>query len=313
MGTRFLAMVGLLTGLLSGTPEAQAQAQARAAAAAPAARATAEELQLGVEYQGPKLLSSGVFGVTFALPSGWAGGVPQDADYFLMAPPSQNGRIILRGAQVTLAQAQAEMAQSTPIGEGATLEPAGPLKVTGNVVTADYSVEGADQRMAARIVFTVGKFGMGASIMVMGDPTEMQALLMGAAEVHRSLRFAKPKPQPVAPQVAAAPPVGAPARALDPSLPNLTGVQLRTSISGSSKYMSLCSNGRFYWNSGYVNVSQNGTVVADNNMTGRWQQQGSVLTLHWDDGDVSSYDLRLQGVDLYLNDRLWLRKQTDCQ
>jgi hypothetical protein len=303
-----------------------------------AAPPAAAEVQLGVEYRGPKLLQVSAFGLTFTAPKGWVGVAPPNVDYFLLTSASTNGWVVINGALKTLAEVQTSMAQPLGLGNGIALMPASPLQVAQNRVTGDYTAFSNGQPLLARVVTVVSKHGVAVCISALGSPQDLPAAMAAAGVVFDSLRFSK-LPQPAAPPLAAAPSDSQPGPATEqpaapptapdvtqpasvsptargPQAPNMSGMYLRRASSqgdtGRSISLHLCSDGRFRWHTETLNMSQLGSYNGASNQYGRWQQQGATLHLDWDDNDVSDFDISTKGNSLYLGDKRWLQEHRDC-
>jgi hypothetical protein len=274
---------------------------ASAAQAAPPANA---EIAPGVEHRGPKVLSAAALGVSFTMPSGWVGVLPAGADTFLLTSAAHQGRILMRGAPLTNAEAQAMMSADIPLGDGLTLSPVGALRQAGGSLIGDYVLNGVEPQLSARIYTTVGKFGVGAAIIALGDADTLTKMLPTIAELSRSLRFSKPRE---APRVSVA---------SGPATFNLVGRRLTRfySASGYSEktVLRLCRDGSFQRHFDASSVSQLGTGGMDGGSSGHYTQQGNVLTLTYDNGSVASYDIAQENQSLLLNGKKWFQEPGDC-
>jgi len=266
-------------------------------------QSTATKIQPGIEYEGPAELEAPSVGVGFTLPSGWSGGLPRDAELFIMAPGGQEGYIFAGADEMSIDDAANAMASPVPLGDGISLNPKGTVDISGNSLVGDYDVRGAPQPLISTARTIVGDHGTGIyfiGVFPSAHETMFRSALYSLAE---TVRFFV--------AVEDATPEG------NVSSAALAGRKI-TRFYTSSGYsetesMHLCGNGAFYRNaeSGGFGGGASGAFQSSN--AGQWAVQGQNLVLSYPDGSTATYELALDGTKLTLDGTRWFREATDCR
>jgi hypothetical protein len=270
--------------------------------------ALAEEIRPGVEYRGPKSLGAAELGVQFTLPKGWTGGLPPGAELFLIGSDGQQGRLLLLADELGMAEAKAQMSAPIEPGDGMVLTPLAPPQVKGRTLTADYRVSGTPQPLSGYVHTVIGKHGVGVAIIAVASAQALPTFKKLAQNIAASLKFAKPAAARQAKPPAAAPGAGE-------VLPR-SGVRITRFFTGSGysekTVINLCSNGTFRRHFDASSASALGTGAAVSKGDGTWSATNTQLTLRYHDGNVATYQLRLDGSKLMVDGQRWFREFQDC-
>lgn len=273
--------------------------------------AAAEEIQPDVEYQGPRELGIASLGVSFKLPKGWTGGLPQGAEAFVVGREGKNGYVFITAQEATVAQAKAEMSRALPIDQ-LMMTPKGEATVAGSTITNRYTVTGGATELQGEAIAKIGKSGMGVMVLAVATPADLPVFQKVAREIVGSLKIVAPPKPPPAPKASTGGYWGK----------KLAGQRLLRFFHGSGynekQEMVICPSGQFarrFEGGGYtVNVAS-GAFVSQNG--GTWSATGNassgVLTLTYNDGRTASYNLSIDGDKLLLDGNRWLREPVTCQ
>jgi hypothetical protein len=113
--------------------------------------AVATEIQPGVVYDGGTRLSVAEYGVSFTIPAGWKGALPQGSEYFVIEPLTGGATILAIGDQGSVTELQAILSAPIQLGGGVMLQPSGTLRQEGGALVREYSVSGTAQPLVARV------------------------------------------------------------------------------------------------------------------------------------------------------------------
>lgn len=269
-------------------------------------RAAAEEIAPGVEYQGPKRLGIARIGVSFVLPAGWTGGLPEGKEVFLVGKAGANGTLFLLAEEGTVAEARTLMSETIPIDEY-TLTPTAGARVSGNKVTNDYSVMGGKDPLSAAATTVIGKTGWGVMVLAISTPGELPLFKRAARQIVRSIRFVRPKKPKLSTN-------GYWGR-------QFAGKRIVHFFTGSGyqekQQILMCPSGEFLYrfnSGGYDMHGFSGAAQSKNG--GRWSvsgdKRGGVLRLHYSDGRVAEYNLSEENGKLMLDGQRWYREAIEC-
>lgn len=274
-----------------------------AVALAPTPGLLAAEITPGQQYFGPEKLTLRSLGLSFTLPAGCSGGVPDGQEVFLIGKDGLEGFVFVSADEATAQEALALMSAPVPLDNGITLVPAGKPTQKGSRITGKYSVTGV--QMSAVATAVVGKHGVSVFVVSIAQAARLPAAIAIGKEVLSSVQLAKrAEPKPEAPAKGGS--------AFDSMLRGQHLVRM-VSMSGYSEKitMELCADGRFFRNFNASSVSQLGTGGRQQGGSGRWSLSGNVLgyTL---DGD--SYQLTIStgayadgSSKLFLDGKQWFR------
>jgi hypothetical protein len=130
-----------------------------AALAGAAGTAKAVELEIGKTYKGGERIEAKAFGLSFTLPEGWSGLLPPGGTFFAMTP--DNRTFVFATAEPGSAkEAQGNLVQGMPLGNGVRLEPIGSPRVEGKGFAIGYTVQGAPEPHGSEGRAIVGEHGM---------------------------------------------------------------------------------------------------------------------------------------------------------
>ncbi|HEY3281360.1 MAG TPA: dockerin type I repeat-containing protein [Armatimonadota bacterium] len=137
-------------------------------------------------------------GLSFVVPTDWAGGLDTSLGSFVMASTAHPGMVALVTAQATapnpistalLAQVASQPVQ---VDKGVTLQPQGQAQVSGLQVTQSYLAQGTYVPVTGLAIAQVGATGTSGGILIAG-PQDQQAYMQGVAQAFvSSLRFSTP-------------------------------------------------------------------------------------------------------------------------
>ncbi len=274
-----------------------------------AGSAIAEEIQAGAEYIGPKHLSIEKIGVSFDLPAGWKGGLPQGEDTFLIARDGIEGYIFITAEQTTVAQAQAALSQPLPVAP-LVMTPKGAPTVSGSHITNDYTVTGGVTPLEGRATAKIGSTGWGVMVLAVSTSTDLPVFTKAAAEIVRSVKIVKPKVPKVVPGT-----TGGHWGAM------LAGKRVVRFFHGSGyseqQQFLMCPDGRFAYSLEGGGFNLDGASGAfQSKQGGKWSATGTpaggTLTLNYNDGRSAVYQLSEQDGKLMLDGQRWLREAINC-
>lgn len=261
----------------------------------------ATDIQPGVEYEGPQRLRAGVVGISFELPAGWRGGLPQGSDFFLMAPPDGGGYVFAGADEMTVAEANEAMSERVPLGDGIVLDPQGEVTVDGSALVGRYAVEGSPEPLAAVAKTLVGDHGTGIYLIAAFTEPRRGVFESALDAVLASVTFEAPVEET---------PSGISAEAL-------SGRKITRFFHGSGyseqESLYLCGSGNFYRNAESGGFGWNASGAFQSKDAGTWAVEEGSLVLRYGDGSVATYGIEIDGSKLLLDGTRWFREPTDCR
>ncbi|GAB4353422.1 MAG: hypothetical protein Kow006_18540 [Gammaproteobacteria bacterium] len=284
--------------------------------------ATTAELQPGQIYEGGTTISASSFGISFELPTGWRGSLPNGSEFFVADVSSPKGSVFILANKSTEADLKAQMSQPVPLDYQTTLVPVSQPRKEGQWYRAEYRIQNAPN-LAAQIEGRV--FDQTAVALIAlsetGDKAAMGKSLKTLRNSFKSFQVKMPEPG-----------VPAPAGSWQAYMQGRHVVRMFTRTGYTEEeHIWLCSDGRFYrtTNSGGFGGGASGAMSGRGN--GRWHAVGNTngegqLILQYGagyesrtstpgndyhetgpGGDRLVYALSLQNNKLYLDGRQWLR------
>lgn len=270
------------------------------------------DIEPGVQYRGEAALQAPEYGVSFVLPAEWAGVLPPDAEMFVMQGLAFQAYILAGIEAMTLAEAQALMAEDIDVGDGIVLHPAGEVTADGSMLAADYSVTGAANPLVGRVVTIIGDHGFGIYFVAAAEPDNRERLGEAVKKISASVRLTDPVPA-----ATAAPEAGA-GGAWEQQLRGKKLSHFYTDSGYSEEdYIWLCADGRFYRSSNSGGFGGGASGAFSSQYGGSWQASGDpaegTLLLAYNDGSTASYALSIEDDKLYLDGSRYFREVTDCR
>ena len=275
-------------------------------ASAAGAAQRVQEIEPGVRYTGEVRLQAAEYGVSFVLPQGWAGGLPEGFDFFVMESPSFQAYVLAGIEELTLVEAQRLMAGEIDLGDGAVMHPAGDVTTQGVLLEADYTVSGTPDPLRGRVTTIIGDHGYGVFFIAAAAADDFESVRSAVERMSASVSL-------VAPVAAPAPPPGSWQQ-------QLAGRKLSYFFTRSGyteeEYLWLCPDGRFFrsMNSGGFGGGASGAFQSQNG--GRWEASGNaqsgILSLSYNDGASATYALSIEDDKLFLDGSRYFREVTDC-
>jgi len=236
-----------------------------------AASAWATEITPGQQYNGPQKLTVQEAGVSFTLPAGWTGGLPQGQQFFVIAKEGFEGFIFMTADEVSESEVLKLMGGPIPLDEGVTLTPKAKPKKEGKRISNTYSVTGG--QLEAIGLTQLGAHGVSVLAVAVATPQNLATIQKTLTQVMGSLKLEKVKQ---APAQAQAPASGS--SKYDRFIRGKRLVRLQTMNGYSERItMDLCSNGRFFRHFNASSVSQLGTAGRDQGGDGNWTLNGNTL------------------------------------
>ena len=285
------------------------------------------EIQQGQQYPAGSLLESSAAGVALTVPDGWVAGWPQGSSMLVLARSDNQGSVFVYVDAFDAASAMQLMAQPVALGDGVVLVPKkAPRTASGDRLVADYSVNGAPQKLKARIETRIGGHGVGAAFIAVATPAVFDEVRGTAAGLADSMRFSAPV------TASAAGSSGGDGGSWQDYMRGRYVVRYYTASGYTEEeHVWLCSDGSFLRStaSGGFGGGASGAFAGKGH--GAWQAQGTTdrvgeLVLQYGAGSVSEtgttfgdwseqgaggerlvYALELRDGKLYLDDRQWFR------
>lgn len=132
--------------------------------------ATAELVQPGVEYPGGTEVEPPGRLVTFTIPEGWNGILPEGASFFVMGSEAQKSFVFVIVDKLTQEKAMANMKKPLELGNGMMLRLNGNVQQQEKTLTGNYDVVGADSPLKGYVETLVGERGTGVSYVAISAP-----------------------------------------------------------------------------------------------------------------------------------------------
>lgn len=132
--------------------------------------AMAEPVQPGVEYPGGTEVEPPGRLVTFTIPDGWKGILPEGATFFVMGSEAQKSYVFVIVDKLTQEKAMANMKKPLDMGNGLSLRLIGDLEQQEKTLTGNYEVVGAESPLKGYVETLVGERGTGVSYVAISAP-----------------------------------------------------------------------------------------------------------------------------------------------
>ncbi|MCH2198612.1 MAG: hypothetical protein MK081_07495 [Flavobacteriales bacterium] len=274
------------------------------------------ELQAGVVYQGGERISISQIGLTFQVPVGWIGALPEASEAFILEPSNGGSTAFILIDDYSYESLTTDLNNPLPIEAWSGIQPKGKAQRKGDMVCNNFSTYGLGD-FDAYASAKPGSHGTGFGVVLIAPPSSIQSQV------------------PAMDQMVAQAQLNAPATNSTTSNANTTtaagsgewynymrGQYLRymKTANGYSEscHMWLCPDGSFaysgsdsYLSGGYADFSYAGD---SGEQYGRWTVQGAVLTLNFEDGRQWNYQLSMDDEGLYLDGYRWFRVDNErCQ
>ncbi|MBX2968134.1 MAG: hypothetical protein KF803_02080 [Cyclobacteriaceae bacterium] len=274
------------------------------------------ELSENVQYEGNTRLKISSLGISFTIPSGWMGGVPQGSSVMVLAEASNEITLIVTASEMDEQSVFGELQKQIPIDGGISISPIGLVKKEGKRWWGNYRVDGVAQEMKGYVEARLGDHGIGVGCIVVALPSALERGKQGASQLLKSLTFTKPV-TPTTNTTAAG--------ITQPWSEYLRRKSLKFYYTqgdfSDSDFITLCSDGSYARKKRTYSGGVTGTGSLNSTDYGRWQAQGQgdsgTLILISQDG--SRAELRIQygqgnkGTGIYLNgSRYYAETTTEC-
>lgn len=132
--------------------------------------AMAEPVQPGVEYPGGTKVEPPGRQVSFTIPQGWKGILPQGATFFVMGSEAQKSYVFVIVDDLTQEKAMANMKKPLELGNGLELRLNGNVQQQEKTLTGNYDVVGANSPLKGYVETLVGGEGTGVSYVAISAP-----------------------------------------------------------------------------------------------------------------------------------------------
>lgn len=259
----------------------------------------------GQEYAGPQKFALPELGLSFDMPKGWSGGIPEGQEIFLMALPGTDGFIFLSANEFPESQIVSTMSGNIPLDEGIVLVPKQEAKKTGKKIVNTFTVMGTE--LEAHGIATIGGHGVSFIALAVGTTEALPLLTRTAENVSKSVKLEKRK-KPAAP-------VATKGGAWDTKL---RGKRLLRFYSGSGyserESYDLCADGSFYRHFSGGGTTQLGSGNIRSNKGGAWSIQGDMLSVRSSDGESWAKNLGTVGNEFRMDgDKWFIEGPAKCQ
>jgi hypothetical protein len=273
------------------------------------------EIQADARYESGSHLSIAALGLSFTIPSGFFGGVPQGSSVMVLADNNNEVTLIVMADQMEEKNVFGEMQKQIPIENNIFIAPMGMVKQEGRRWWGHYSVHGVMQEMKGYGEIRLGDHGIGVGCIVLALPASFDRAKKATEEFFGSLKFSVPK------QTQAASSSGI----NQPWSDYLKGQSLKYYYTqgdfSDTDFIHLCSNGAFTRNKRTSSGGVTGTGTMWGGNQGTWQATGQgdngTLLLFNQDGTRAEFRIQYgqgkKGTGLYLNgSRYYVEKSTQC-
>lgn len=267
----------------------------------------ADELAPGVLYEGPVELTAPAYGAVFFLPEQWKGILPPESQFFMMERAGLAATVFAGIEEMTLEEAHGLMSQAIDLDVGIRLVPVAEVSTKGQLLVADYKIEGAADPLLGRVVTLVGEHGLGITLLAAATEEAMPTIQKDLHTMIDGVELSKP-------DVPKQPKPGS-----GNWMSELNGCKLSrfytTSGYTEEEYIWLCPDG-FYrsFNSGGFGGGASGAFQSKNG--GTWTVSGpgtqGSLVLSYNDGSTATYGVALEGTKLFLDGKRWFREFGMC-
>jgi hypothetical protein len=261
------------------------------------------ELKEGIQYTENTLLTLPLRGISFKIPKGWFGGVPQDSPFLILSDGSNDVTILVMSDELEEQKILDDLRNEIPLDQGITLKPINTPQQQGRRWFGEYTVTGMPKQMKGFVDVRLGNFGIGAGAIIVASPESFDKGKTGAIELLNSIEFIKP----VNPQYAVSAGINMP---WDQYLKGRSLKFYYTKVDFSeTDFIHLCSNGTFQRSKRSSSGGVTGYGSISGNDQGTWLATGNgdtgTLILNHQDGTRSEFQLQYgegnKGLGLYLN------------
>lgn len=272
------------------------------------------ELSENVPYEGNTRLKVSSFGISFTIPPGWTGGVPQGSSAMVLAEVSNQITLIVTASEMDEQSVFAELQKQIPIDGGISISPIGLVKKEGKRWWGNYRVDGVPQQMEGYVEARLGDFGVGVGCIVVALPGALERGKQAASQLLQSITFTKPV-TPTANTKAAG--------ITQPWSEYLKRKSLKYYYTqgdfSDSDFITLCSDGSYARKKRTYSGGVTGTGSMNSTDYGRWQArgQGDIGTLILISQDGSQAEFRIEfgqgnkGTGIYLNGNRYFAEVTN--
>ncbi|WKZ60132.1 MAG: hypothetical protein QY309_01335 [Cyclobacteriaceae bacterium] len=274
------------------------------------------ELSENVQYEGNRQLKISSLGISFTIPSGWMGGVPQGSSVMVLAEASNEITLIVTASEMDEQSVFGELQKQIPIDGGISISPIGLVKKEGKRWWGNYRVDGVAQEMKGYVEARLGDHGVGVGCIVVALPGALERGKQGASQLLQSLTFAKPIVPTTNTQAAGI---------TQPWNEYLKHKSLKYYYTqgdfSDSDFITLCSDGSYARKKRTYSGGVTGTGSLNSTDYGRWKAQGQgdvgTLTLTSQDGSQAEFRIEYgqgnKGTGIYLNgNRYYAEATNEC-
>ncbi len=277
------------------------------------------ELKTGVQYEGNTVLTIPGLGISFKIPAGWSGGVPEGAEVMVLVDAANEATIIVSANEMEEKDVFGELQKQLPIDGGVSISPIGLVKKEGKRWWGNYNVNGVPQEMKGYVEVRLGDFNIGSGCIVLALPAAFERGKHAATALLQSMKFAAPQQQTTQRSEAT----------------TNTGVNQpwseylkRKSLKyystqgdfSESDFIYLCSDGSFSRKTRTYSGGITGYGAMNNSYYGRWQATGQggsgTITLFNQDGSRTEFRLEYgqgkKGTGIYLNGNRFYEEVTNA-
>jgi len=278
------------------------------------------ELQQGVQYEGNTVLTIPGLGISFKIPAGWSGGVPEGAEVMILVDATNEATIIVSANEMEEKDVFGELQKQLPIDEGISISPIGLVKKDGKRWWGNYKVNGVPQEMKGYVEVRLGDFNIGSGCIVLALPVAFERGKLAATELLQSVKFTAPQQQTAQHSDATAN-----TGVNQPWSEYLKRKSLKYYYTqgdfSESDFIYLCSDGSFSRKTRTYSGGITGYGAMNNSYYGRWQATGQggsgTITLFNQDGSRTEFRLEYgkgkKGTGIYLNgNRFYEEVTSEC-
>ncbi len=268
--------------------------------------AYAVNVQTGQSYQGRVKLVFPRAGVSFILPAGWKGKVPNGKDVFLLGNNSLSAIGVIGIKKQTAAAILQEMRRPIPFLANTQLMLVGSVKRKGNTLFGLYRVQGSQVPMGAYVISVFANNGNVMAFLVAARVANVNRMSRDLQSMIASLAIPQSRSTPTPnPSLNRSTQGGnnASKSQLGRLLSGLKLTYMKTGSTTRTKInIYLCKNGSFYRTGNFGGVSGGSSIIGRNANRGRWTMAGAQgFVLHYNNGKVANMRVSFQGSKLFLN------------
>lgn len=278
---------------------------------------TQTELKSGVQYEGNTVLTIPGLGISFKIPAGWSGGVPEGAEVMVLVDAANEATIIISANEMDEKDVFGELQKQLPIDDGISISPIGLVKKDGRRWWGNYKVNGVPQEMKGYVEVRLGDFDIGSGCIVLALPAAFDRGKQAATELLQSMKFTAPV------QTAQHTEATTNTGVNQPWNEYLKRKSLKYYYTqgdfSESDFIYLCSDGSFSRKTRTYSGGITGYGAMNNSYYGRWQATGQgssgSITLFNQDGSRTEFQLEYgkgkKGTGIYLNGNRFFEEVTN--